>query len=78
MPAVVGMIDEKFTSSDKTFDDVKSPNAIEFPNQDPSNGELATSVGRLNPRVDNAVAVGKAAHDKANSADTDRESTGAR
>jgi hypothetical protein len=63
-------IDEKFTSSDKTFDNVQVPAAIEFPNQDPSNGELATNLNRLNPRVDSAVAVGKAAHDKANSAET--------
>jgi hypothetical protein len=63
-------LDEKFTSSDKTFDDVKAPTAIEFPNQDPTNGELATNLNRLNPRVDHAVAVGKAAHDGANSAET--------
>lgn len=63
-------VDEKFTSSDKTFDDVKAPTAIEFPNQDPTNGELATNVSRLNPRVDNAVAVARSAHDKAGSATT--------
>jgi hypothetical protein len=63
-------IDEKFTSSDSTFDDVKAPTAIEFPNQDPTNGDLATSLSRLSPRVDNAVAVGKSAHDKADSAST--------
>ena len=63
-------VDEKFSSSDKTFDDVKAPTAIEFPNQDPSTGDLATNVGRLNPRVDNAVATAKSAHDRADSAAT--------
>ncbi|MHB8463282.1 MAG: hypothetical protein ACYDH6_04565 [Acidimicrobiales bacterium] len=63
-------VDEKFTSSEKTFDDVKVPAAIEFPNQDPTNGDLATNLTRLNPRVDNALALGKSAHDKASSAST--------
>ena len=63
-------IDEKFTSSDKTFDDVKAPAAIEFPNQDPTNGDLATNLGRLTPRVTGASAAAKSARDKADSADT--------
>ena len=63
-------VDEKFTSSDKTFDNVDDPTAIEFPNQDPTVGDLATNVNRLNPRVDSAVSAGKSAHDKANSATT--------
>jgi hypothetical protein len=63
-------IDEKFTSSDKTFDNVQAPTAIEFPNQDPTNSDLATNLGRLNPRVDNAVAAATSAHDKADSAGT--------
>jgi hypothetical protein len=61
-------IDEKFTSSDTTFDKVEAPAAIEFPNQDPTNGDLATNLNRLNPRVDNALAAAKSAHDKADSA----------
>ncbi len=56
-------IDEKFTSSDKTFDDVQAPTAIEFPNQDPTSGDLAANLSRLNPRVTRAA-------DKANSAQT--------
>lgn len=63
-------IDEKFTSSDSTFDDVQAPSAIEFPNQDPTNGDLAANLTRLNPRVDNALAVAKSARDKADSAST--------
>jgi len=48
-------VDEKFTSSDKTFDSVKEASAIEFPAKDPSTGDLATNVDRLNPRVDSVV-----------------------
>jgi hypothetical protein len=57
-------IDEKFTSSDKTFDPVKDPNEIQFPAKVPSNGQLATSVQRLDARAT------KAAKDAKDSADT--------
>ena len=63
-------VDEKFTSGDTTFDPVKEPRDIEFPAKDPSAGELATSVQRLSPRVDNAVAAAKDAKDKASTATT--------
>lgn len=63
-------IDEQFTSSDKTFDTVKEPSAIEFPAKDPSTGQLATSVDRLNPRVDSATSFAKSAKSKASSAGT--------
>ncbi len=63
-------IDERFTSSDKTFNDVQAPTAIEFPSQVPTNGDLATNLGRLNPRVDNAAATARSAQDKADSANT--------
>lgn len=56
-------IDEKFTSSDSTFDNVQAPTAIEFPNLDPTNGDLATNLSRQAPRITNAA-------DKANSANT--------
>jgi hypothetical protein len=70
-------IDEKFTSSDKTFDSVKEPSAIEFPAKDPSTGDLSTNLNRLNPRVDNVVQLASAdktaaasAADKASTAQT--------
>jgi hypothetical protein len=70
-------IDEKFTSSEQTFDSVKEPTAVEFPAKDPSTGDLATNVDRLNPRVDNAVTLAGAdkkaaasAADKASTAQT--------
>ncbi|HMC53072.1 MAG TPA: hypothetical protein VKI64_09960 [Acidimicrobiales bacterium] len=60
-------IDEKFTSSDKTFDDVKDPSDVQFPSKVPNTADLATNLTRLSPRVDKALALGKSAHDKANS-----------
>ncbi|HLJ08433.1 MAG TPA: hypothetical protein VKX24_07830, partial [Acidimicrobiia bacterium] len=36
-------VDEKFTSSDTTFDTVKEPTVAEFPAKDPSAGDLATN-----------------------------------
>lgn len=68
-------VDERFTSSDKTFDPVREPTEAEFPAKDPSTGQLATSIDRLNPRVDSAASAARAgsraaknAADKANTA----------
>jgi len=58
-------IDQKFTSSDKTFDPVKDPNDIQFPAKTPSNGQLATSVSRLDTR---SAAASKSAKDSADTA----------
>jgi hypothetical protein len=67
-------VDEKFTSSDKTFDSVQEPTAVEFPAKDPSTGDLATNLDRLNPRVDNAVTQAGAVQKTATSA-SDKAST---
>jgi hypothetical protein len=61
-------IDEKFTSSDKTFDTVKEPTEVEFPAKPPSVGQLATNLDRLNPRVDSAVSSAQSAQQAAKSA----------
>jgi hypothetical protein len=63
-------IDEKFTSSDQTFDNVVDPTAVEFPTKLPNTADLATSVTKLTPRVDNAVSTSSSAHDKATTATT--------
>ena len=55
-------VDEKFTSSDKTFDDVQSATAVEFPSQDPSNGELAANLTRVNAREQRAADQAKSSH----------------
>ncbi|MGH2692054.1 MAG: hypothetical protein ACRDHM_06085 [Actinomycetota bacterium] len=47
-------IDEVFTSGPDTFSDARIPSEIQFPEQDPTNGELAESIERLSARVDNA------------------------
>jgi hypothetical protein len=67
-------VDEKFTSSEKTFDPVKEPTAVEFPAKDPSSGDLATNIDRLNPRVDNAVTLANTGKKAASSA-ADKAST---
>ena len=43
-------IDETFTSSENTFDDVRNPAELEFPEQDPTRGELAERLERLSQR----------------------------
>lgn len=45
-------IDEFFTSSDDTFSNVNVPADIQFPEQDPTSGELAEAVDRLSARLD--------------------------
>lgn len=51
-------IDQTFTSSDKTFDNVQDATVIEFPAKDPSPADLNGLVQRLGPRVDEAGAAG--------------------
>jgi hypothetical protein len=55
-------VDEKFTSSDKTFNDVQAPTAVEFPNQEPSNAELATNLTRVDAREQRAADQAKSSH----------------
>ena len=45
-------IDETFTSGPQTFDDVNNPTTAEFPEQDPTRGELAGALDRLTGRID--------------------------
>lgn len=60
-------IDEKFTSSDKTFDPVKDPTEVQFPAKVPSNSQLAQSVNRVDARATKAA---KDAKDSASTATT--------
>jgi len=46
--------DETYTSGEETFGSPVSPSTIEFPAKDPSSGELAQSIERLNSRIDDA------------------------
>jgi hypothetical protein len=44
-------IDESFTSGEKTFDEVINPGEAQFPEQDPSQGELAERLERIDARI---------------------------
>jgi hypothetical protein len=44
-------IDETFTSGEDTFDDVNNPADAEFPEQDPTRGEIAERLDRLDARL---------------------------
>jgi hypothetical protein len=48
-------VDETFTSGPKTFDDIENPQSVEFPVQQPSTGELAERIDRVEPRLANAI-----------------------
>lgn len=44
-------VDQSFTSSDKTFDDVTAPSEVQFPSKVPDAGSLATRLDRTGDRV---------------------------
>lgn len=60
-------IDESFSSSPTTFNDVEDAASIQFPAKDPTTGQLATRVDREVPRLDAALSE---AEDQARSART--------
>jgi hypothetical protein len=67
-------VDQTFTSGPRTFSDVEDPKSIQFPVQDPTNGELAERIDREVPRLTSATeearAAATAANDDASSAQT--------
>lgn len=67
-------VDQTFTSGPRTFGDVEDTNQIQFPVQDPTNGELAERIDQEVPRLasatDEARAAAAAADDDASSAKT--------
>jgi hypothetical protein len=60
-------VDESFSSSRTTFNDVEDVSSIQFPAKDPSTGQLAMRVDREFPRLDSAV---QQAEDEASTART--------
>jgi hypothetical protein len=54
-------IDETFTSGPRTFGDVEDTKQIQFPVQDPTNGELAERIDREVPRLTSATQEARAA-----------------
>jgi hypothetical protein len=60
-------VDQMFTSSDTTFDPVQEAGSIEFPSKDPSPGEIAAKLDRLDARIESiqrAAQTGIAAGDR--------------
>ena len=49
------VIDETFTSGPRTFSDVNDPTEIQFPEQDPTTGELSDRIDREVPRLTTAI-----------------------
>ena len=60
-------VDETFTSSKTTFNDVEDVTSIAFPAKDPSTGQLATRIDREVPRLEAAL---RQAEDSADGART--------
>ena len=67
-------VDETFTSGPKTFSAVIDPSSVEFPAKDPTAGELALAVQRLQARVDGMVAAQTKAVNDAAAASSDASS----
>jgi len=53
-------VDQSFTSSPTTFDAVKEPVAVEFPAPDPSRGQIAQKLDRIDQRIATAQAIAEA------------------
>src|SRR5262249_24940476 len=58
-------VDEKFTSSYSTFDDVVDPSTAQFPEKVPTAAELATNSARVGARAGHAVTKAASADDSA-------------
>jgi hypothetical protein len=63
-------VDEKFTSSDTTFDSVADPVGIEFPTKTPTAQALAQAQTRLQPRVTAARQAADSAKSSVSTAET--------
>src|SRR2546422_11518924 len=63
-------VDETFTSSDHTFNNVENPATVQFPAKDPSNGELAAKLSNLDPRIQALQAAEASARHKASPSTT--------
>jgi hypothetical protein len=61
-------IDQRFTSSDTTFDPVKAPTEVQFPAKDPTNADLSNLVQAVNGRTASAKSVADKGKSTANTA----------
>ncbi len=58
-------VDQRFTSSPTTFDEVQDPATAQYPVKDPTTGQLAQRLDREVPRLSNALAASQAAQRQA-------------
>jgi hypothetical protein len=63
-------VDQTFTSSETTFDSPEEPTAVQFPDKDPSAGQLSERIARESARAQAARAAADKAKDDASSAKT--------
>jgi hypothetical protein len=61
-------VDEKFSSSPTTFDEVQDPAQVEFPEKDPTGAQLNARLDREVPRLNAALAAGQTRANKAEDA----------
>ena len=61
-------VDQSFTSSETGFDEAKDASTIQWPGNDPSRGQLAEKINRLDPRLASAQSDIKKAQDAADAA----------
>jgi hypothetical protein len=67
-------VDATFTSGTTTFSAVDDPSSVEFPQKDPTAGELGEAVQRLQQRVDGLLASGRQATARAAASSDDAHS----
>lgn len=63
-------LDERFTSSEKTFNSIQDTVDVQFPAKDPNAAQLGSRIERLEPRIDGVRAEASSGADDANSAAT--------
>ena len=61
-------VDEKFSSSPTTFDEVQDPAQVEFPEKDPTGAQLNARLDREVPRLNTALAASQSRANKAEDA----------
>jgi hypothetical protein len=61
-------VDEKFSSSPTTFDEVQDPAQVEFPAKDPTGAQLSARLDREVPRLNDALAASQSRANKAEDA----------
>jgi hypothetical protein len=66
-----GPVDEVFTSGPETFNDIEEVSGVQFPEQDPSAGELGEAVTQLQEQLDGARTAAQEAGNRAEGAESE-------